>query len=237
MSLRSKLLATINVDHKIDEFSAIACQKTKTPDVCYCTAFSNHNGSWPTFFKIWLFSIIATEPVLPKISVVYEGEEPEFLKKFPIKSDRLDDREAKSTRSQGVFNFWAKPQALKIQESKYVCWIDCDIILFNSLVGDLIATGQNRFVPKKYRVAGGFYCLTAKYKNMFLNGLSEVIVANQGVVGSDQKELLKLSKTIPWSAIDIKKFGMHLDKKSVKNPAFVAKWTNCIQKVINSYGA
>jgi hypothetical protein len=214
---RKDIIPLIDPDPMLKEYEESARGKPLDHSVVYCTCFSNKPGSWPTLAKLWLYSIIDAEPVLPLVHIVYEGERPSFFDGFSFVSLSELEKPEGQMSMQPLFNFWGKPQAIGKIDADFCCWIDCDILIVNGLMGQIKSNvNGNMFIRKTNRVGGGFYCLTRASKPAFLAAVREEM-KNEERLKSDQKVILRAIRRaeMEWTPIPRSAF-LHLDKKTVK---------------------
>lgn len=198
-----------------ERMRALALTKKKSQSVTVGSAItSDECSSFTTLFRLFVYSMLHTQKVMPQIVLIYYGTRPtiwddfRFISCYPAIWSLASKVNAEATRNLGLFNFCAKVQAVQMCSTRFSCWMDADLVFTQSVIEHMTKT---QFAQKRGRVAGGFYCLEEKDKSPLYahllkrasNKLSSQIkkkrngtevVHPPGSIGSDQKELLKALK-------------------------------------------
>lgn len=235
------MIADIRADLVLEHYLELANCKPINKRVAFCTCFSMTN-SFVVMAKLLLFSIIKHEPELPIFHVVYNGNEyPEFLEKFRFVEARpmlwqLKDR---TNKSQPLYNFCGKTQAMLGVDADITCWLDADIMLMAPLAHRV---KKSTFIEKRNRYAGGFWCLARHDKAPFMAKYLDLFAKNPRAK-SDQKMIKWAAKEIVdkdlWKSCGKESFSqdglfVHADKSHAGRQWFIDEYRNFVDKEILS---
>lgn len=206
---------------------------------CYCTGFTNTQGStFSHLIQYWLSSLVLTHPILPMVRIVYQGDYPSHLENFPnivlvpqLWTINVPDK------GVSAFNFATKIQSLIASDFLYSTWIDADILFAENTFQWTQGTG---FVAKRRRVAGGFYCFKREDKLKFFEayiGKLEVLVKQQDHLNSDQKVMRKTLEhlEILWTDIGqvYEKATLHLSRSVSKQEVERIKYKTILENLMS----
>lgn len=240
-SKRGKVLFQLRdqIHNAFEKAFHVSKEKKVSEKFEYATAFTNRPGSWPTFIQLLLTSIIRSHETLPLVRIVYLGEEPQYLKtlsNFVTLHPMIWSLAGNKKGSQARFNFCGKMEAL-LACTKDSCWIDTDLIMKKPLY-DFI--GNNIFINKTKRVAGGFYCIKQNDKASVIGGILEEIRKGEiAKAKSDQKLIRKalLARKIDFSLIKSPEpdFFWHADKSKFSSLNKKEDFIREVQQLCDSF--
>lgn len=227
------IAAPADLQKAVEYYKTKALSKDIESKVAFCTCCSE-NGNWHAFAALLLFSVIETEEKLPKMYVAYSGQRPELLDGIRNVELIPIGNASPGTKARSFYNFYGKPAGILGSTEDFVCWLDCDSLMYRPIIPLILKERNNLFIQKTKKVGGGFYCLSRQWCLPFCNYVTSA--ARNENLKSDQKVMGRAiaALNMPWSNVSSGEYFLHLDRKSSKSPSITNRWMALARHLVYS---